>query len=397
VTALIIYGTGDLHIGQSMNYGKTDENGFPDKLREQQKLLADFVTEAINKADMVVFAGDYFPKHFRINPDAMRVLSEQILRLVEAKIPVKILEGNHDKARIEALDSTVQMFSVFKLAGVEVIRKPCVQSYDDIDVLFVPHLIPAELAVYQKSDQDDVTAAMKNMLDDLLSQTTKRAILFGHFGIAEAGRGSETTMIAGNNICVSADIFDRPELAYCFLGHIHKSWKWQGNYTNVVYFGSMDRFDFAEAKDTKEYGIIQIADEKVNYETIAVNARTFVDVKHYLGHDATIAFLEEYDFKDAVVKVNVEVDKDYTQGKKISEKIKDYITKAGAYHIHGISIVYRPSFVAKNSKVVESASVEDNLQRVILDEGFANPADLYRAHIELSREIRAEDEAEAEK
>ena len=398
-----IYGTGDLHLGQSIHYGKTDENGYPDKLKEQKEMLATFTTDAItNNADMVVFAGDYFPKHFRINPDAMRVFSEQIVRLVKADIPVKILEGNHDKARIEVLDSTVQMLSVFDLPNVEIINKPCVQHFDEVDVLFVPHLIPAELTRYQKDESDDVPSAMSNLIDELVKEIDKKkpVILFGHFGIAEAGRGSESTMIAGNNICISSLVLDRPEIQHCFLGHIHKSWQWKGKHTNITYFGSMDRFDFAEANDNKEYGVITVANNQVIYETVDTAARPFVDIKHYIGIDddeEDVGFLSRYSLNNAVVKVNVEVDKDFKGGDKVLDRIKKELVRQNVYHIHGMGIVYKPTFVAKNAQVTEAGSVEDNLQRVLLDEGFSGVDELLAAHTSLMKEIQAEDEAEAEK
>ena len=395
-----IYGTGDLHLGQSMNYGSTDDSGYPDKLREQKVMLADFISNAISdKADMVVFAGDYFPKHYRINPDAMRVFSEQVLRLVDAGIPVKILEGNHDKARVEALDSTVRMIAIFKPDGVEVISKPCVQMHDEVNIVYIPHLIPAELSRYQKLASDGVSEAMKNVVNELMLKidAEKPTILFGHFGIAEAGRGSESTMIAGNNICVSAIIFDRPDLDYCFLGHIHKSWTWKGLYTSISYFGSMDRFDFAEANDRKEYGVITIEDDSVSYDTTCVAARKFVDIKHYMGQSESISFLKQYDVQDAVVKVAVEVDKNFKGGKKIVDEIKSHLLFSGAYHVHAVNLLFKPTFVAKNAKVVETASVEDNLQRVLLDEKFADVDGLYCIHVGLMREIRLEDDIEAEK
>jgi DNA repair exonuclease SbcCD nuclease subunit len=243
---------------------------------------------------------------------------------------------------------------------------------------------------------------MANLLDDLSQKLTKDkpAILFGHFGVAEAGRGSESTMIAGNNICISSLLLDRPEIQHVFLGHIHKSWKWTGQYTNVTYFGSMDRFDFAEANDNKEYGIITVANNQIVYETVDTAARPFVDIKHYVGSDddeEDVGFLSRYSLADAVVKVSIEVDKDFKGGDKILERVRKELTKQNAYHIHALNLLYKPTFVAKNAQVTEASSVEDNLRRVLLDEGFADTDSLFNAHVELIKEIQAEDDAEAEK
>lgn len=394
-----IYGTADLHIGQSLNYGHMNKLGFPEKMLEQEKLLTTFVTDAIeNHADMVILGGDYFPKHFRINPDAVKILIEQLWRLVDAKIPVKLLEGNHDKARIEVMASTIQIMSAFRLASVEVINKPCVKQYGNVNIIFIPHLIPAELEVYQAETEATVTDAMNCVIDELLDSITnkKPTILFGHFGISEAGRGSESTMIAGNNICIPASTLDKKRLDFSFLGHIHKRWKWSGIYSQIVYFGSLDRFDFAEAKDIKSYGVIEINKKKVHYRTVEVDARKFVNIRQYIGHDDSLDFLDNVDVKDAVVKVTVEVDKDFQQGKQLLIKIRNKLLDANAYYIYATNLLFKPTFVAKNAEVKETASVEDNLQRVLLDENFENPENLYRAHIGLVREIKAEDEADAE-
>ena len=402
-----IFSTGDLHIGQSLKYGKTDSSGRSDKLQEQQQMLSDFVDKAIEeKADVVAFNGDYFPKHFRINPDAMRIFAEQVLRLDKAGITVLVLDGNHDKSRVEASDSTVALFDVFKLKNVRVINKPELIWINDVGFAMMPHLIPAELETYKHKDSDGVVEAMHNAIqslsDEVVAQRengkgTEPCIFFGHFGIAEAGRGSETTMIAGNNIAVPAVLLDLPAFNWCILGHIHKRWDWEGQFSKISYLGAMDRFDFAEAGDIKQYGIINVEDNEVTLEFVNTNAREFIDIKHDFSVEQNYEFLNEYDFKDTVVKVSVEVDKDFVTGKELVSELRQRLEDAGVYHIHAVNLVYKPTYVSQNEAVTEAESIEDNLKQVLADEKFDDIDELMQLHEVLTKELRAEEDAEAEK
>lgn len=401
-----IYASGDWHLGQSLKYGGKDTNGVSEKLKEQRAMVEKFVDDAIKNASIVVLTGDYFPKHLRINPDAMRIFAEQIIRLNDAAIPTFIVEGNHDKARYEVSDSTVALFGIFDLEHVKVISKPQVIWVDGVGLAMLPHLIPAELESFKEHDDDGVVQVMTTIVRELSNEVVayresgmgqEPCVLFGHFGIAEAGRGSETTMIAGNNICIPASVLDLPAFNYSILGHIHKRWDWEGQFSKIAYLGSMDRFDFAEADDIKKYGVISIEDDEVELDFVDTNARRFVDIKHDFEKGANFDFLDDYDLTDATVKITIKIEKDFTDGKELLKKIKEKVVERGAYYIFGMNLIYKPTYTSRNEFVTETESIEDNLERVLKEEGFSDVDGLMLLHEELSKELQEDMDKEAEK
>lgn len=406
---MFIYATGDIHVGQSLKYGKTADNGLPAKILDQEALLNDFVTAAIeSNVDLVHLGGDYYPKHMKIDPTALRILTTQILRLTSHGIQVRMLLGNHDKARHEAMDSNVNYFSLFNIDEIKVIGEPGVELFtgkDGVNVvlMYLPHLVPSEMFKWQKHERENVT----DIIDHILEYLTKEAInvimanklpddtpkiLFGHFGLAEAGRGSESSMIANNNICIPVSLLDRPAINACILSHIHKFWTNIGTYTKTVMLGSMDRFDFGEAKDKKVFGKIEILQNNIHVRVTPTRARNFVAIKADIANNMDITFLKGIDVKDAVVKVNLSAEKDFIKHKEVLEKVKNWLVANDAYFIHDISIVQKPVFVVKNAAVNESQDMNANIKQILEDEKFADPDELYKIHLQL-RKI-AEEEAD---
>ena len=401
---MFIYATGDIHVGQSLKYGKTAENGLPAKILDQQQLLTDFVDAAIsNNVDFVHLGGDYYPKHLRIDPTALRILTTQVLRLANHGIEVRMLLGNHDKARHEAMDSNVDYFSLFSIGKIKVIGDPSVELVTGKDgvnavLMYLPHLIPSEMYKWQKHERETVTDIIDHVLEFLTKEATDLIItsglspdtpkiLFGHFGVVEAGRGSESSMIANNNICIPVSLLDRPAINACILSHIHKFWTNSGTHTKTVMIGSMDRFDFGEANDKKVFGKIEVLKNTIHVKVTPSKARKFVCIKADIDNAMDFSFLDGVDINDAVVKINLSADKDFIKHKDAMDKIKNWLEQNKAYFVQDVSIIQKPVFVVKNAAITESQDLDVNIKQILEDEGFAGVSELMKLHLELRKEI----------
>lgn len=401
---MLIYFTGDLHIGQGSRYGKIAPSGLPEKMIEQGAMLEDFVDKAIAaNVDLVCLGGDYFPKHYKLDPTAVRFFSKPILKLSRAGIKTKLLLGNHDKARHENMDSNVDYFDIFGVENIEVIGDPRAELITGEDgnmviMLYLPHLIPAELYKWQKHEKQGVPEIISNILDDLVKQAetivadnglpekTPR-ILAGHFGVSEAGKGSESVMVANNNICVPAAILDRPGINLVVLSHIHKFWVHKDSeHTKIVMIGSMDRFDFGET-EVKKYGKIEVIGEDIHLKATHTKPHPFVSIKHDLSGDSSLDFLEQYDVNNAVVKVSLMADREFSDHKVVIEKIRKWLEQNEVYYLDSIAIIPKPYFTTHHQDITEEMDVDTNIKQLLEEEHQEMSADLYKKHTELKAEL----------
>ena len=401
---MFIHFTGDLHIGQGARYGKVSSNGLSEKMIEQSQMLEDFVDKAIEaKVDMVCFGGDYFPKHFRLDPTAVRFFSKPILKLSQAGIATRMVLGNHDKARHESMDSNIDYFKIFEVAGIEIIGEPKIELVTGSDgnkvvMLYLPHLIPSELYKWQKNESQGVPEIISSILDDLLEQaesalteagwakTTPR-ILAGHFGVSEAGKGSESLMIANNNICFPAAILDRPGINLAIFSHIHKFWVYKDSeHTKIVSIGSMDRFDFGELDD-KKYGKIEITGETIHLKATRTNPHPFVSITHDISNDTSLDFLNSYDVDNAVVKVALRADQGFSNHKVVVENIRTWLDSQNVYLLDSLAIIPKPYFTTHHENITEEVDIDGNILQ-LLKEDYEDTSDvLFKKHIALKEQL----------
>lgn len=404
---LILY-AGDFHFGQSIKYGKTAANGLPEKMIEQGEMLDKFADEAIAcGAEVVCLGGDYFPKHHRIDPTALRFFSHPILKLAQAGIKVKMLLGNHDKARHENMDSNVDYFKIFAVDNIEIIGEPKVEVLTDasgnqVVMMYLPHLIPAELYKWQKHEKETVPEIISHIVDYLVEQaetliasnelpSTTPKILAGHFGVSEAGKGSESTMVANNNICFPAAILDRPSINLAIFSHIHKFWVCKDTtHTKIVSMGSMDRFDFGELDD-KKYGKIQIENGEIHLKAVYTNPHPFVVIKHDIGNKSSLDFLDDYDVSNAVVRVNLIADKDFSDHKNVVNQIRTWLEQNNVYFLESIAIIPKPHFTTHHQDITEEVDIDTNVKQLLVEEYENNAKELFETHMKLKAQLEAEE------
>jgi len=269
---MILLHTADWHIGQYFfGYDRKNEhifffNWLKDLIRGQ-------------KADVLLVSGDIFDSP---NPSAeSQKMYYRFLREITSENPglqIVITAGNHDSsARLEAPNPLLEEMNVY----VKGMIKRNDEKEIDYTSLFVPlkkdDVIKAWcIAVpylrqgdYPASDNysKGISAMYKQLYEELekINNSSLPVIVMGHLQatgseISETDR-SERTIIGGLE-CVTPETFDREEVLYTALGHLHKAQRVSGR-ENVRYAGSPLPMSFAEKNYHQGINLIEIEDRQL--------------------------------------------------------------------------------------------------------------------------------------
>ena len=313
----------DIHLGME-NYGRIDPStGLHTRLQDFIKCLSFAIDIALKeRIDLVIFTGDAY-KNSNPNPTHQREFASQIHRLSEAKIPVVMINGNHDNPVSFGKATSMDIFDTLNIFGVRVINEPRLFNIETkagpVQVLGFPW--PTKNLFLTKEEYKDFTD--EEVTKEIQKRASKKikkfagmikpgtpAIFAAHLAAQEATySGSERSAIIGRDPVFSTPILAQKEFDYVALGHIHKFQDLNLNdHPPVVYSGSIERINFGEEKDDKGICLVNIEGGKTSYEFIPVPARKFVtiDVAISEGQDPTntlIGEIEKYDLSESVVRV----------------------------------------------------------------------------------------------
>jgi DNA repair protein SbcD/Mre11 len=265
--------TTDLHLRTTDKYGKILPNGRSSRLQDCLDHLAKSVTYAIeHKATHWICLGDVFDK---INPaESLRNAFVEVLApLVQHKIPIIVLIGNHDTdAKVYSLMTESSIFNMLDSNAITVLSEPCEMQLEGVDTVMIPWTT------------DEVVA-------EWLTKT-KDKIVFGHWGVDGAlVSGTEFVLSLG----VNQKLFDHHR--YTYLGHYHKpqaTKKW-------MYIGSLHKVDFGERNDKKGFLWLKASNEKIEHKFIDVNDRPFFQHTINESEDPDFAQLYKWESLDGYV------------------------------------------------------------------------------------------------
>ncbi len=269
---MILLHTSDWHIGQYF-YGYDR--------KEEHIIFFRWLKETIKQyaVDVLLVAGDIFDSP---NPSAeSQRLYYRFIREVSTENPalqIVITAGNHDSAaRLEAINPLLEEMNI-SVKGV--IRKK-EDNETDCEYLFVPLIKNGNteawcLAVPYLRQGDYPTSesyarGVKEMYEmlyneiALVRQKNQPLIVMGHLQVMgselSSNDRSERTIIGGLET-VSTDVFDREDVLYTALGHLHKAQR-MGERQNICYSGSPLPMSFTEKKYRQGVNVIEIQEGKL--------------------------------------------------------------------------------------------------------------------------------------
>ena len=346
----------DLHIGVE-SYGHVDpETGVPARVKDFLSRFDDVVDYAIeNDVDAVIFCGDAYKSR---NPSAtyQREFARRIKCLVDARIPVLLLVGNHDIPATPRKASTLDIFHTLEVPGVIVARRPGIHRIETRNGPFLLAVVPyptkalfqavvEELKDKSIEERDRLIASkVAETIEKMASEVEGElpVVLAAHFSVLGASFGSERSIMLGRDIVVSKSVLASPPWDYVALGHIHRHQDLnEGFYPPVVYAGSLERVDFGEEGETKGFVEVNLRRGETSYRFIPVKAREFITVELDLREkenpvESALQALAEYDLADAVVRVNVKLRPEQEEIFRDRELFREL--RAKAYYVAGIRL-----------------------------------------------------------
>ncbi len=251
--------TGDWHIGKIVNEFS---------MLEEQKYLLEQLLAVVEKEkpDALVLAGDIYDRS--IPPvEAVELVDDVLNRLLlEMKVPVLAIAGNHDSAERLSFASRILTNNGLHISGVFNGRVPCItleDSFGPVNFYLLPYTDPRNVKYLyddnQISTHDD---AMKRVLDKLgqVYNSSERNVMVTHGYITRMGQPSELTsdserpLSIGGTDFVSSEYFSM--FNYTALGHLHAPQR--VGYDKVRYSGSLMKYSFSEVRQKKGVTVVEL-------------------------------------------------------------------------------------------------------------------------------------------
>lgn len=239
--------TGDLHIGKTVNEFSM--------LQEQKHILDQIIEIAVmEQADAVVIAGDVYDRPIP-STEAVGLLDSFLTTLIEKKIPVIMISGNHDSGeRVAFADKILNRQGLYIAGGYEGELKRVLfeDAWGSVEFVCMPFVKPAVATV------EDMLGSTPMTLD----LRTRHVLVTHYFVTGENGEtpevsDAETTVNVGGLDNVSAQDFAMFD--YVALGHIHKRQKIGSK--NVWYAGAPLKYSFSEVNHTKSVNLVTLLDK----------------------------------------------------------------------------------------------------------------------------------------
>jgi len=321
--------TADLHLNNS-TYGRT-HNGLPLKTCDAIQALKFVVDKSIEEGvQHFVAAGDVYSTHCPGNA-VRELVNEQFQRLLQKKIEVHLMTGNHDWSH----DS----HSLLPMKGWH----PLLHVYDDFKVvklgectlLFLPHT--KEVQRKERTFREYIVKISQK----LSGVTFPRPIFFGHFGVSGAMQNDLCKNLCPEDPSVG-DLIDIGAQR-CFLGHYHKRQALDGN-EHVWYVGSHERERFDERDQTKGFCIYNVEDDVIQW--VDYEARPMTNILASSVEDVQ-AFAAANVLEGHVVRVHVQGNvSNYAALQKQYKDVTKILREAQVAHFIGLK---------KDTEVVQEA------------------------------------------
>ena len=315
----------DIHFGYG-THGRLDAaTGLNSRLLDFKKSM-DFVVETglREEIDVFLFAGDAY-RTADPSPTQQKLFTDALRPILDAKIPVVMVVGNHDHPVSFGKASSLAIFEhvqgdvhVFTKVGTKRIKTPA----GPLEIVALPWPVRSlylDRSQVRGLSPPEVNSRLLQHYRDFLDAAAEQidancpVIAVGHLAIQSARlSGSEHTAAVSDEPSFTVADLARPEFDYVALGHIHRHQNLTATGPPVVYAGSIERVTFNEETETKGFVLGEIgsvdSDRSVRYRFVETPARPFVTIEVDIdpSDDAQTVLLdriEEANLAGAIVRV----------------------------------------------------------------------------------------------
>lgn len=251
--------TGDWHIGKIVNEFSM--------LEEQKHILKQLICIVEEeKPDALIIAGDIYDRS--IPPvEAVELVDEVFNKLLlELRIPVLIIAGNHDSAERLSFASRILTNHGLHISGSFDGNMRCVTLKDEfgpVNFYMLPYTDPRIIRnLFEDNKISTHDDAMKKIIDNIGQALNRdeRNVMITHGYITHMGEQaecvseSERPLSIGGTDFVSSHYFSM--FNYTALGHLHAPQK--AGADNIRYSGSLLKYSFSEVNQKKGINIVEL-------------------------------------------------------------------------------------------------------------------------------------------
>lgn len=314
----------DIHIGNSLNYGKLI-NGQNSKITDKKELL-DFTYDTVvsNNIDRVILSGDIW-ETTNLKPNYISIFFD-FLDKCSKYCQVDIIQGNHDFTR--SGDNFISNIDFVDYLNVNTYKTIQTHEFGNVAITYLPYCDRAQL------NHNSLNESIEYISDKLQNSIVKDKIniCVGHMAI-------QSSLYVGDEIDdISKEIFlpldCLSKFNYSFLGHIHK-FQVFSTIPYIAHIGSLDRSCFGEGD--KFLCVLDTVSEEV--ETIQLPSKELVELEIIVPENVDpneyiTEVLSTKNFDNSIVRLKIETEStSYTLDK---DKINKQINSLGATHVVGI-------------------------------------------------------------
>lgn len=346
----------DLHIGVEL-YGRPLP-GKPWSSRMQDFLDAfDFLVDhAVEEhVDAVIFAGDAY-KAREPSQTHQREFARRIRRLSEAGIATFLLVGNHDLPNAESRAHALEIFRTLNVPNVTVgdagwfqreghVPQVIETRAGPLQVAFVPWPQVSQLLASSEEAEsasiEQLYKLIERAISDLVVAQGEQidpdvpAILTCHLPLSDQlvaeNKGSEYWMQSGTVPRVPLSALHMDKFDYVALGHHHNAMQ-LNTHPPCWYSGALQEVDFGDARTAKGFMTLEFDTSRPRGERLTGSgaprlvkapSRSFVTIavnpRDADPNEEVLAAIRKHDVTDAIVKVEVHLDRDQEALLRLSE------------------------------------------------------------------------------
>ncbi len=251
--------TGDWHIGKVVNEFSM--------LEDQEYILEQLISViSKEKPDALIIAGDIFDRS--IPPVDAIELVDRIFNtvLLELRIPILAIAGNHDSAERLSFASRILTNNGLHIAGGfdGSVRKVVLEDgFGPVSFYLLPYSDPRTIKhILQDSEISTHDDAMKKLVEKVgqAMYENERSVMITHGyitylgGQAEIISESERPLSIGGTDVVNSYHFN--SFSYTALGHLHAPQR--AGADNIRYSGSLLKYSFSEVNQKKGINVVEI-------------------------------------------------------------------------------------------------------------------------------------------
>lgn len=268
----------DLHIGKRVNEFNL--------LEDQHYILNEIIKIADDmKPQAILIAGDVYDKPIP-SAEAVSVLDWFLTELLNRKIEIFMISGNHDSQERLSFGSRIMDKSGLHIAGCLKGTIPYYKMQDNygaVVIYLLPFIRPAMVQPYFEQEVlDSYEKAVECSIKSSTAVLEARNIIVAHQFVTNAGVKPEQceseTLSLGSVDNVDYKVFDMFD--YVALGHIHGP-QFVGRQT-VRYAGSPLKYSFSEARHHKSVTLV-VLEKKGTVITEKIPLVPFRDMRQIKG------------------------------------------------------------------------------------------------------------------